>query len=252
MSLLTVYYHSSTLSMASVVTIVVPNNPRDADVPLVMLLSPEGREARWWLNACPMEHLADIYGTSFVLVPARQGCHVDMKYGYEFFQQLSKEIPHILERFFPIIRIRENKRYAAGVSIGGLGAFKLALLEPGTYTAAASFSGRLDITALFRNPVPGDYFTEKRLITLFGTPEDVKGSENDLTNLTEQLTSSAEKMPAFYLSAHESDIGYEDSKAFYSRFNGILPITWVDAIRPEAWGEQLEDFLKWITGKERR
>lgn len=251
MALLTVNYHSSILSMASVMKIVVPNNPGDADVPIVMLLSPEGREAHWWLNACLMEHLADAYGTAFVLVPARQGCHLDMKYGYEFFQQLSKEIPRILERFFPIVRIRENKRYVAGASIGGLGAFKLALLEPGVYTAAASFSGRLDIAAMFSDPVPGDYFTEKRLLTLFGTPEDVKGSVNDLFNLAEQLTSSAGKAPALYLSAHESDIGYTASKAFYSRFNGTLPITWTDAKRPEAWGEQFEDFLKWITGKER-
>ncbi len=70
-----------------------------------------------------------------------------MATGQRHWTYISEEVPAIARHFFPLSGDR-NKNYVAGLSMGGYGAFKLALTYPERYAAAASLSGALDVVRL--------------------------------------------------------------------------------------------------------
>ena len=67
-----------------------------------------------------------------------------MEYGKKYWTFVSDELPQIARSFFHLSDKREDN-FVAGLSMGGYGAFKLALNHPDRFAAAASLSGALDI-----------------------------------------------------------------------------------------------------------
>ena len=56
--------------------------------------------------------------------------------------------------WFPVSRMRRDT-FVAGLSMGGYGAFKLAMRHPERYAAAASLSGALDMVQWCAHKDPG-------------------------------------------------------------------------------------------------
>ena len=80
-----------------------------------------------------------------VIMPAVQNSfYTDMVHGGKFLTFLTEELPAMLHDLFPLSTERADT-FVAGLSMGGYGAFKLALTRPDLYAAAASLSGALDI-----------------------------------------------------------------------------------------------------------
>ena len=73
------------------------------------------------------------------------GWYTDMHIGYKWWTYISKELPAICRSFFPYMSDKREDTFAAGLSMGGYGAFKAALGAPETFCAGASLSGALDI-----------------------------------------------------------------------------------------------------------
>ncbi|MDR0400688.1 MAG: esterase family protein [Treponema sp.] len=71
----------------------------------------------------------------------------NMRYGPPWYTILTEYLPARLAQIFKIPANREIN-YIAGLSMGGYGALRIALRNPGRYAAAASFSGALDIKKL--------------------------------------------------------------------------------------------------------
>lgn len=74
------------------------------------------------------------------------GFYTDMKYGKKHYTFVSEELVNYTRKVFRLSRRRE-RTFVAGLSMGGYGAFRLALTKPEQYSAAASLSGCLDIIA---------------------------------------------------------------------------------------------------------
>ena len=75
--------------------------------------------------------------------------YTDMAHGGKYWQFISEEVPAIVRDMFPLSARREDN-FVAGLSMGGYGAFKLALTYPERYAAAASLSGAVDINDVVR------------------------------------------------------------------------------------------------------
>lgn len=75
---------------------------------------------------------------SFYSNMASGGCYLDF---------IAEELPKTMREFFHFSDKRENN-FVAGSSMGGYGAFKLALTKPEQYAAAASLSGSLDLATM--------------------------------------------------------------------------------------------------------
>ena len=241
--------------MASRLQVVLPADylrGEDKRIPILILLAPEGEEGSRWLRHTQAETLSDKYQIAMVLVSCLQGCYTDMTFGYRFFQSLALGVPEYLHRIFPALHLENGRCYVAGASIGGMGAIKLALTQHKRFAAAASFSGRLDNRESFFNPVEGDWFTEKRMINLWGSPEAIPGSENDLQALAEKAVNNDSELPAFYISAGSDDAGFVSSRAFAS--DSRLQATFVERKGKQGWpgwANELEQFLAWCEKKGR-
>jgi S-formylglutathione hydrolase FrmB len=235
--------------MAGVLQVILPSDfltgtPLQAST--LFLLAPEGEDGTRWLRHTQAERLSDQYGIAIVLVGCLQGCYTDMAFGYRFFQSLSNGVPAYLRRILPAVPINGGKALVAGASMGGMGAVKWALAEPERFAAAASFSGRLNNRESFLHPVEGDWLTVKRMINLWGNPDAIPGSDNDLYALLHKAAQDEKKLPGFYISAGSGDIGLASSRAFAS--DSRVHASWVEREGKQGWAcwaHELECFLQW-------
>lgn len=102
-----------------------------------------------WLRATTIEALAERYGVCVVMPNADLSFYVDMAYGADYFTFIADELPEFLKRYFPISSRKEDS-YIAGNSMGGYGAFEIAMRRPEQYHAAISLSGPMRIDWIWR------------------------------------------------------------------------------------------------------
>ena len=131
-------------------------------------------------------------------------------HGHRYWDFLSEELPELVGRFFRVSDRREDT-FVAGLSMGGYGALKWALKQPGRFAAAASLSGALDVVALAALP-------ERRELPdrIFGGPP---GPDDDLFAMLEEC--DAEALPSLYVACGTEDQLW-DSCAFLRRAEGSL------------------------------
>jgi len=115
-------------------------------------------------------------------------------------------LPEIEKQYRTISKRRG--RAIAGLSMGGYGAFKMAIKRPDLYTFAASFSGAFDPTDR-SDDAPGLDWENLRpsILKAFGGTDCKRRVDNDLFRLIEGLPAgSVPALPYFYF-----DCGNEDS-----------------------------------------
>ena len=159
-----------------------------------------------------------------------------------FWDYVSEELPALLPSFFHVSTKREDT-FVAGLSMGGFGAFKLALNHPERYAAAASLSGSL------RN----DWLAENNRAFydwLFGKPEQFQGSQNDLRTLAERVVASGGPRPELFQACGTEDFLYNVNTEFRDHLRAIgYEHTWLEGPGThcwEYWDARIQDVLKWL------
>ncbi len=117
-----------------------------------------------WLRRTSIERYVAPLGLAVVMPAVQRSFYTDMAKGLKYEEFVSLELPEIARSFFPLSDRREDN-YVAGLSMGGYGAFKLALRRPENFAAAASLSGALDI-AFRAGEIEPDF--QKELQNIFG------------------------------------------------------------------------------------
>jgi len=121
--------------------------PNDADKePLKVLWALHGMTADHtsWLYSTPVEVLAEKYHLCVVIPNADLSFYVDMAYGADYRTFIAEELPQFLRRYFPLSAKPEDN-IIAGNSMGGYGAFEIALNYPDVFGTAVSLSGPMYI-----------------------------------------------------------------------------------------------------------
>ena len=98
-----------------------------------------------WQRYTSIERYADEAGLAVVMPAVHHSFYTDEVHGHAYWTYVSEELPALVHRLFRVSD-RPEDTFAAGLSMGGYGAVKLALSHPDRYAAAASLSGTLDIT----------------------------------------------------------------------------------------------------------
>jgi S-formylglutathione hydrolase FrmB len=249
MALLHVRFHSDILG-ASSMYVVLPQRVslrRQADqsalsrkFPTLFLLHGLSDDESIWMRRTSIERYADQYGIAVVMPNAHRSFYTNMRYGYAYGTFFAEELPAIARSMFPLSEAREDT-FVAGLSMGGYGAFKLALSHPESYAAAASLSGALDASAL-------NLPTEYNLI--FGERKAVKGSENDLFMLAERLVQSGQPRPRLFQCCGTEDFLYEDNLRFKRHAERIgLEIDYEEepgAHEWSYWDFKIQRVLEWL------
>ena len=136
-----------------------------------------------------------------------QSFYSDMQMGRRYWTFLSEELPNLCRCFFPRISPRREDTFAAGLSMGGYGAFKLALRRPDRFCAAASLSGVLDISAFVGRQMPGN---ARFWNAIYESPASLAQSEDDLFVAADR-TAKAKDKPLLFACCGTEDFLHGDN-----------------------------------------
>jgi putative tributyrin esterase len=173
----------------------------------------------------------------------------DMAYGGKYWQFISEEVPALVCDIFSLSSARKDN-FVAGLSMGGYGAFKLALTHPERFAAAASLSGALDISAVVdpNNPSNDEaWLAEMR--TVFGDLSKVPGSKHDLMALAKKVSKGPVK-PRLYQCCGTEDELHPDNLRFRDVVHKLpLDLTYEDGPGDHNWAywdQMIQKALAWM------
>jgi putative tributyrin esterase len=195
-----VNFFSETLGLLSSMYVLLPkrtlpdiqNKPRKK-LRTLYLLHGHSDDHTAWQRYTSIERYAEDLNIAVVMPAVHLSFYNDMAHGGKYWQFISEEVPALVRDIFPLSSDREDN-FVAGLSMGGYGAFKLALTHPERFAAAASLSGALDIRAVV-NPRSDRnnkiWLAEMR--TVFGDLSKVPGSKHDLITLAKKVAKGSIK-----------------------------------------------------------
>jgi S-formylglutathione hydrolase FrmB len=142
MALLTCHVESDVLAVSTTFTAFVPQGVESP--PVLYLLHGLTDDHTAWSRYTSVERYAEDAGLAVVMPSVHHSFYTDEVHGHAYWTYVSEELPGLVRS---ILRLsdRPADTFAAGLSMGGYGAVKLALTHPDRYAAAASLSGTLDI-----------------------------------------------------------------------------------------------------------
>ena len=233
--------------------IILPDPGKMGDVPVakrkvLYLLHGLSDDGSAWQRNTSIETLARAYGLVVVMPSFGRSFYLNQPNGQNYFDYLVDELPRYLKDVFALAPKREDT-LIAGLSMGGYGTMKAALLHPELYSAAASFSGVLSVD-LFRNDPNDprhDEFTQ-----LFGDLDKVKGSENDPAVWLKRGAENKAKLPRLFIACGKQDDLYPLNVGFHKACEGLGVKT---EYREEEgghdwffWDRQIRWFLEGVLG----
>jgi S-formylglutathione hydrolase FrmB len=171
-----------------------------------------------------------------------------MAKGQNYYTYLSQELPQKLGKILPLSKKREET-FVAGLSMGGYGAFKLALNQPERFASAASLSGAINMAehATSKNEA-GELYEEFKWI--FGDLEKVKNSKHDLFYLLKRLKGEQAEIPRLYQCCGTEDFLYQDNQKFrqFCRKNKIKLKYEEEKAAHEwwYWDKKIQTVIEWL------
>ncbi|MBM7636613.1 alpha/beta hydrolase [Streptococcus saliviloxodontae] len=157
---------------------VSPEERDDTDIPVLYLLHGMGGNQNSWTSRTNLERLVRKTNLIIIMPNSDNAWYTDTQYGAPYYTAICQELPKVMKRFFPNMTTKREKTFIAGLSMGGYGAFKLAMLS-NQFAFAGSFSGALSMDTSLRTNTDNDI---KYWAGLFGSDEAFDGSENNLVN----------------------------------------------------------------------
>ena len=242
-------FNSETLGFDASMKVILPQGPRaktsDGRLPTLYLLHGLSDDCSAWLRRTSIERYALPYGVAVVMPDGGRSFYTDMENGYKYWTFMTEELPRVARSFFPLSGLREYN-YAAGLSMGGYGALKLALGKPDMFAAAASLSGATDMASL----AGGENGWKKEMENIFGDLKKIRGSGNDLFALAEKVSKKRKNRPALYCCCGTEDFLYEANVKFKKHCAELkYPLTYEEAPGGHDWAfwdEHIQRVLKWL------
>lgn len=249
MALMHVNFTSEVLELNMEMTVILPQRPcprPDGKWPTLYLLHGLAGDHSVWQRRTSIERYVEGMDLAVVMPSVHRSFYTDMAHGMRFWTFVSEELPTLCERMFPLSGER-SARFAAGLSMGGYGALKLGLLHPERYAAVASISGAVDMAARrhFEQSASQDSFYRD----IFGSPEQMDGSDNDLVAVADRLIKQGKETPRVYLACGTEDFLYKMNVEFMGRFGDSLGITYEEGPGDHTWAfwdEYIQHVLKWL------
>lgn len=208
MAMVNLSFHSYYLGTQAHVTVLLPERLNGAPVdtsqkeyPVLYLLHGHSNDGMMYLTNGNTALLCRDLDLIVVMPSACRSFYTNAKHGYLYYDYMTKELPVVINNYFPVSQKRENT-YVAGLSMGGYGAFMLAMRNPERFGAAASMSGAMD--ACYRLRSGGGAVQHKcadmdeNIRNIFGSPGEYDGSDMDLFHLVRKLNASEGVKPRFF------------------------------------------------------
>jgi putative tributyrin esterase len=251
-----VNFFSDTLGLMSSMYVLMPKrtlveikSKRAPKYRTLYLLHGHSDDHTAWQRFTSIERYAEGYNLAVVMPAVHLSFYNDMAHGLKYWQFISEEVPAIARDLFPLSSARK-KNFAAGLSMGGYGAFKMALTHPERFAAAASLSGALDIRAVVN---PGHRRNDKAWLeeirTVFGDLSKVPGSKHDLMTLAKKVAKGSIR-PRLYQCCGTEDQLYEDNLRYREAVRKLpLDLTYEEGPGEHNWAYwdmMIQRVLEWM------
>ena len=257
MALMHCDFFSEVLGLSSSMTVILPQASttqfgmtgavRAARHPTLYLLHGMSDDHTMWVRRTSIERYVAPLGLAVVMPAVHRSFYTDMAHGANYWAFISEELPTLARSFFPLAEEREAN-FVAGLSMGGYGAFKLALTYPQRYAAAASLSGVLDVVSSLTSSQDAARLAERKRI--FGDLDSVEGSRHDLLYLARQVAHSGTAQPQLYQCCGTEDALYANNVRARESLRSLgLALTYEDGPGAHDWGywdQQIQRVLAWL------
>lgn len=250
MALMEVNFYSTVLDLTLSMQVIIPQDGAKEieSYPTLYLLHGMGGDQTSWLRKTSIERYVEETGMAVVMPTTHLGWYTNTASGLKYWEFISEELPRICRKFFPKMSVKREETFVAGLSMGGYGAYKLALSRPDLFGAAASLSGALDMATAF----DGETGWEKNAYWqgVFGENLGVNGTENDLFTLAEKCTNNEVPLPVLYQWCGKQDFLYDQNLRAHDKFTDLgydITASFTDGDHSwQDWDDQIRKVIKWI------
>jgi putative tributyrin esterase len=228
--------------------IILPDPGSMGDVPLrkrkvLYLLHGLSDDASAWQRFSAIETIAAAYGLVVVMPSVGRSFYIDQPNGQLYFRYLMEELPQYLSDVFDLAPRREDT-FIAGISMGGYGAMKAALLYPGRFSAAASLSGFLSLEFIKTHR---DDARQAEFRYILGDLNKLSGSEHDPATWMQKAASTPGGVPRLYLYVGRQEDVYPLSRMFQAQCQNFgIPVEYHEEDGRHEWpfwNAQIQRFL---------
>ncbi len=250
MALIQFDFFSETLRLSSSINVVfsqrikIQKGPSHKS-PVLYLLHGLSDDHTAWTRKTSIERFVEQYDLVVVMPAVHRSFYRNTYAGHRYYDYVAKELPEICRNYLSISQ-DPAQTFVAGLSMGGYGAFKLALANPERYAAAASLSGALDIASL--SDLREDFLPE--WLSIFGPQASIKDTEDDLLHLASQIRESAAHPPRLYQCCGTEDYLYPANQSFLAHARRLgLDIEYSEGPGNHEWGywdAQIQRVLDWL------
>lgn len=245
MALVHCNFFSETLGTATSMDVLLPESTvgqvgmaghrKTEECPTLFLLHGWSDDHTIWQRRTSIERYVAPLGLAVIMPNVHLSYYTNMKHGGRYWDFVSEELPAKARQFFRLSSARE-KTFVAGLSMGGYGAFKLALRRPDLFCAGASLSGALDVVAL---ATKADDKRKKAWQPIFGTDLGIAGTVDDLFWCASEYARSPAPAPAvrLYQGCGTEDYLYADNLRFRDHVRREnLDLTYEEGPGEHEWG----------------
>jgi putative tributyrin esterase len=256
------HFSSKVLGLSSTMNVILPQPAASGGpgaggagghrFPTLYLLHGLSDDHTIWQRRTSIERYVEGLDLAVVMPAVDRSFYADTRTGQRYWTFVSEELPFLARSFFPLSDAREDN-FVAGLSMGGYGAFKLALTHPDRYAAAASLSGALDIVSRARTDEESGTGELRRV---FGKVKELEGGPNDLFHLAEQMARRKDLRPALYQWCGTEDFLYADNVCFRKHAKRLkLAVAYEEGPGGHEWAcwdRQIQKVLAWLPGIRKR
>jgi len=251
-----VNFLSETLTMHSTMVVLMPQrlladvkSKRRPKYKTLYLLHGYTDDHTAWMRWSSIEKYVEGLNLAVVMPAANVSFYTDMAYGKNYFQFISEEVPAVAREMFSLSAAREDN-FIAGLSMGGYGAYKIALTLPDRFAAAASLSGALDVTSTVKgHGLHDEKIWSAEMRNAFGDAGKVGGSRHDLFALAKKAARTPVK-PRLYQCCGTEDFLYADNVRFRDAVRKLpFDHTYEEGPGEHEWGywdRMIQRVLKWM------
>ena len=266
---LTCHYYSRVLCRNVQINVIIPTPEGNEQItaqgkeqrydyakglPVVYLLHGAYGDCSSWTRFSSIERYVQAHNCIAVMAGVENSFYQDMKHGSPYFTYMTEELPAYITSLFPASRRREDT-YIAGFSMGGYGAWYLALSRPDLYSKAASMSGALDIVRVYEGSTDGSIDNPFHWEDSFGeTVFHLAGSDRDLMYLLKKDQESGQ-IPELYQSCGDQDFLFEINRDVHERIEKMGIRTAYHEVPGhmhnwDFWDQDIRRILDWMTADE--
>lgn len=238
-------FASETLGQGVSVNVLLPQTTEKKPHKVLWLLHGRGDDHTAWMRQSSIERYSVERELAVVMPAAGLSYYQNMHGGLRYADYIDHELPKVMRSFFPISEAREDN-FIAGLSMGGYGAMRSALLYPERYAAAASLSGALD-TAAFGDTAEADRIAMLQMV--FGEQfNELRGTKADLLTLLK--SASVAKLPRLFACCGVDDFILEHSRAFVKQCaESEIPLKYIENEGEHNWhywDRMIQEVIDWL------